>query len=113
VAEVDSIPTISFTDVTNAVLDSVYVTSEIFANADTTFWVTAGSNSFHIGSLTSYEVGWDTAHVNDTIYIRMGSAIEYNTKETLTLTAGGATFEWNVTTKPDATNVIIKILPGN
>lgn len=101
----DTIPTISFTDVIDAEYDSIYTTSGVFQSADSTFWVTAGTDSFKIGALDTYKVGWDTAHVSDTAYVKKKSANSASVTLTLTLTAGGSNSYWNVTTKADASSV--------
>lgn len=98
-APVDTIPSTYFVDVNGAEGLTRYETSGVFTNADSTFWVTAGTDSFHIGSLTSFKVGWDTAHVTDTVFVVNYSSNSYSTADTLTLTAGGTDFYWVVTTK--------------
>lgn len=110
----DTVPTIYFVDLDSADFYVTYTTSGVFANADSTFWVTINQDSFKIGALGTWTTGYDSAEAGDTCYIALRSGLDYSETKTATLTAGGSPFEWSITTIANAPIIASgTILKGN
>lgn len=105
---VDTIPSYSFTAVTNAELDSTYTAYSVFAGTDSTFTVyTTTVAQFKIGALDTYSAITKYAEAGDTVFIQNTSSTEYSTLTTQTLVAGGVERSFNVTTKAEPSPVPI------
>lgn len=100
----DTIPSFSFTNISNAEIGTVYTGSARFTDADSTFnvWTTTGS-SFKINYNGTSNTSMKTANANDTVYVSNTSSNNYSTKTTSTIIAGGVSRNFEVTTKADDT----------
>lgn len=101
VGVVDTIPAFAFTDITEVELNSYSTTYAVFAFANDSFYVTAGSDSFKIGTLGTLDVGWVKTAYTDTVYISLVASALCSTAVTSTVTAGGRSDAWSVTTTTD------------
>ena len=102
-APLDTVPAFNFTDVTEAVLASYNEASATFSSVNDSFYVTAGSDSFKIGTLGTLDVGWVKTGPADTLYISLVASASCSTAVTSTATAGGIADTWSVTTVTDDT----------
>jgi len=99
--EADTIPSFSFTPVTNAELSSYHIGSAIFSGADSTFHVWSEADSFKVGVLSPFDIVMDTAHVGDTVFVPNVASGIYSTQTTKTIYAGGESEIFSVTTKSE------------
>lgn len=97
----DTVPSFSITAVNNAEINTEYIASGTFSNADSTFhvWTTTGAN-FQINS-GGYSTAMKTAVNGDTWYIKNVTGGSYSTAYTETLLAGGYSRDYVVTTKAE------------
>jgi len=107
----DTIPTFAFTDVTEVGLSSYNETGATFSAANDSFWVYAAGDSFKIGALGTLDVDYVKAAYTDTVFISLVASGSYSTAVTSTVTAGGVSDTWSVTTgvEPDYYYVINKV----
>ena len=96
----DTVPSYSFTAVTDAELSTLYEGTAVFSGADSTFTVyTSTSAEFKIGALDTYNTDSKTAESGDTVYVRNTSSGSYSTLSRETIIAGGVSRNFDVTTK--------------
>jgi hypothetical protein len=97
----DTIPSYSFTAVTNAELNTLYTGSAIFSGADSTFTVyTTTDASFSINS-GAFNTTTKTAENGDTLNVRNTTGGSYSTLYRETIIAGGVSRNFDVTTKAE------------
>jgi len=99
-AIVDTIPTFSFTPVTNAALNSYNIRTAIFSGADSVFTVwTETADSFKVGALSNYDIIEVEAEAGDTVFITNIASGLYETQTLSYIRAGGNTQSFSVTTE--------------
>lgn len=103
----DTIPSFSFTALTGRELNTEYIASSAFDNADSTFSVwTTTSAQFKINYGGSYSTAQKTADMDDTVYVKNQSSGSYSTKTTETIVAGGVSRDFDVTTKAETGGIV-------
>ncbi len=102
----DTIPSFSFTAVTNAELNTEYIGSAIFSEADSTFnvWTTTGAE-FRINE-GSYSTAMKTAGNGDNIDVKNTTGGLYEEPYTETIVAGGYSRNFVVTTKAEPADTL-------
>jgi hypothetical protein len=99
---VDTVPTFSFTALTGRELNTEYIASSAFDNADSTFHVwTTTSAEFKINYGGSYSTAMKEADMDDTVYVKNTTGGSYSTTYTETIVAGGVSRNFNATTKAE------------
>ena len=110
---VDTVPSFSFTPLTNGELATEYIASSPFTDADSTFsvWTTTAA-MFKINYDGTYSTANKTADITDTIFVKNVSSSYYSTKTTETIVAGGYSRDFDVTTKakPSSEGIVRKVL---
>lgn len=102
---VDSIPSFSFTPVTNAELNTEYIATSPITGIDTLthFWTTTGAE-FKINYNGAYNTAMKTADPDDgadTVYVKNITGGLYDQPYTETIVGGGNSQNFNVTTKTE------------
>lgn len=100
---VDSIPSFSFTPVTNAELNTEYIATSPITGIDTVthFWTTTGAE-FKINYNGTYNTAMKTADPDngaDTVYVKNVTGGLYDQLYTETIVGGGVSGNFNVTTQ--------------
>ncbi|GJQ44051.1 MAG: hypothetical protein JETCAE03_35490 [Ignavibacteriaceae bacterium] len=90
----------TFTDVTNAHLDSVHTSNTITLSSLDSCYAYAGGAEYQVNS-GSWVTGYTKVYNNDQIKVRQTSALTYVTTTNVTLNVGGTTDVYSVTTIPD------------
>jgi hypothetical protein len=98
----DTVPSFSFTALTNRELNTEYVASSVFSSADSTFHVwTTTSALFKINYNGTYSTAMKEVDAGDTVYVKNQSSSNYSTMTTETIVAGGYSRNFDVTTKAE------------
>lgn len=100
---IDSLPRFLFVDVIEANLGQYYEGYAIFLDVDSSFYVTAGADSFKIGILGTYDVGSVQASPGDTVYVPISASASCSTKIGTLVTVGYYSDTYSVTTITEGT----------
>src|SRR5574343_409541 len=93
----------TFTDITNAHLDSLHYSNGVALASLDSCYGTAGLDTFKVGALGSWFVGTKKVYGGDTIYLKNVSSGSYTTTENTIFSAGGTTDTYSITTMNDPT----------
>jgi len=99
----DSVPRFQFVDVTEAGFNTYQEGWAEFTRADSSFTVYAAGDSFKIGVLGTYDVAMETASSGDTVYAPITASANCSSTVSTTVTAGGFSDTYSVTTTTDNT----------
>lgn len=100
----DTIPnSFNFTDQTNLALSTEYTSDSIVVNEidGNTTTIYAGGGSYRKGVYGSWATAYGTVIRGDTIWLKATSSASYVTAVNTTLTIGGVSNVWSITTKAD------------